>query len=284
MKSEHFRANLQSLLNVEEDPFLDEEDLYEYLMGQVIQGLVEDGKEETAAMMLACRITFEKRVSKSGLKLLPVIHGPISIVKQLQERSAHVNNYDQVIGHYNENMEEFYSVLSLVVGPKINLEYSQYIRFQAEIVELPSNWRQELLEIVRKKGTTNQGLSKGWETARSLYYQNLRFRSQSEIKIAQAFDRHKVMYFANCTARVSQGEDRVNREPDFLVCQDGKWGALEVDGEPFHPPSRTVHDHERDRLFQKHGLRCIEHYDAQRCYQEPEQVVTEFLELLAKTF
>jgi len=42
-----------------------------------------------------------------------------------------------------------------------------------------------------------------------------------------------------------------------------------------HPP-RTVHDHERDRLFRVHGLRVVEHYDAKRCWNEPDRVVQNF--------
>ena len=79
------------------------------------------------------------------------------------------------------------------------------------------------------------------------------------------------------------GERRGNREPDFLVCKDGKWGVLEVDGEPFHPPSRTVQDHERDRLFRAYGVRVVEHFDASRCFEEADGVVAEFLAILARS-
>ena len=72
----------------------------------------------------------------------------------------------------------------------------------------------------------------------------------------------------------------MNREPDFLVCLGGKWGILEVDGEPFHPASRTVEDHERDRLFKQHGIRVVEHFDATKCYEAPQTVVKKFLEIL----
>ena len=111
---------------------------------------------------------------------------------------------------------------------------------------------------------------------------NLRFRSQSEIRIAEALDRVGALFLPNCRARLGQTNDRKNREADFLVCVDGKWGILEVDGEPFHPPSRTVHDHDRDRLFKLHGIRMTEHFDAERCRKEPDEVVRLFLDLLRK--
>ncbi len=294
MEPELFHAALQDFTTGDiDDPFKDTFDvaiaeICDYLMGQVIQGLIEDGKEETASMMLVCRLELEveeqrraNRLSRSSNYLMPTIRGPVSILKQLQERGIGINAYGNSAIVFNKNLEEFYTVLSLVTGPKIRVDALEYIRFQAETVSLSTEWRKESLEAVRKQGTTNQGLFKGSRSHKPIMYQNLLFRSQSEVKLARALDRHRVMYFANCTARVNDGQDRVNREPDFVICHNGNWGALEVDGEPFHPPSRTVHDHERDRTFQKHGLRLIQHYDANRCYQEPEQVVIEFLELLA---
>ena len=89
------------------------------------------------------------------------------------------------------------------------------------------------------------------------------------------------MFFANCRARLGV-QKRGNLEPDFLVCHKGTWGILEVDGEPFHPPTRTVHDHERDRPFTRHGVKLGQHYDATRCRNEPDAVVAEFLILLEK--
>ena len=77
-------------------------------------------------------------------------------------------------------------------------------------------------------------------------------------------------------------KDRLNREPDFLVCYEGKWGILEVDGEDSHPPSRTVDDHERDRLFKQHGILLVEHFDASECWENADGVVKKFLELLRK--
>jgi hypothetical protein len=63
---------------------------------------------------------------------------------------------------------------------------------------------------------------------------------------------------------------RQNREADFLVCHKGKWGILEVDSPSSHPPTRTVKDHERDRLFKAHGIRVVEHFDAGECWEDAE--------------
>lgn len=93
-----------------------------------------------------------------------------------------------------------------------------------------------------------------------------------------------MLFLANCRARLGTTPlERKNREPDFLICDRARWGVLEVDGEPFHPPSRTVEDHERDRLFRSHGITTIEHFEATRCYKEPDSVVAEFLRLLGQS-
>ena len=157
--------------------------------------------------------------------------------------------------------------------------YLKHFSIQAELVQLDADWREELLEIARGVGVHNQAAQ-----GKALrLWNNLYFRSQSEIRIAEALDRVGALFFPNCRGRVGQRSERANREADFLVCHDGKWGILEVDGEPFHPPTRTVHDHARDRLFRDHGVRLVEHFDATQCYNEADTVVARFLNLLAKS-
>ena len=95
-------------------------------------------------------------------------------------------------------------------------------------------------------------------------------------------DQAGVLFLPNCRARLGINKKRQNKEADFLICSNGKWGILEVDGEPFHPPSRTTQDHERDRLFKMHGILIIEHFDASECFENPEIVVRKFLNLLGK--
>jgi hypothetical protein len=115
-------------------------------------------------------------------------------------------------------------------------------------------------------------------------WKNFGFRSESEVRIAAALDKiNGVMFLPNCKARVGSAINRLNREPDFLVCYMGKWGILEVDGEPSHPPTRTVEDHERDRLFRLSGVQVVEHFDAAECYKNPDRVVEKFLYLLKQS-
>lgn len=156
--------------------------------------------------------------------------------------------------------------------------YVKHLSPHAEHVAIDPNWREELLQIARGVGVHNQAAQ-----GKALrIWNNLYFRSQSEIRIAEAFDRAGALFFPNCRGRLGASAARENREADFLVCHDGKWGILEVDGEPFHTPSRTVQDHARDRFFKEHGVRIVEHFDATECYERPDEVVAGFLRILER--
>ena len=111
-------------------------------------------------------------------------------------------------------------------------------------------------------------------------WNNLRFNSASEVPIADALDKRKVLFFPNCAVRLGINKGRHNREPDFLVCEKGKWGILEVDGPEFHTPATIVEDHERARLFQAHGILLVQHFDAGECFENADGVVDKFLYLL----
>jgi very-short-patch-repair endonuclease len=156
--------------------------------------------------------------------------------------------------------------------------YLKHLTAHAELIETDQNWRSELLEIARGRGVHNQAIT----ASNFRIWKNLRFRSESEVRVAQALDKLDVLFLPNCKARLGIHTNRQNREADFLICFEGKWGILEVDGEPFHPPSRTSQDHDRDRLFRSHSIIVVEHFDANECYQNPDSVVQKFLEILKR--
>jgi hypothetical protein len=144
-----------------------------------------------------------------------------------------------------------------------------------------ANWRTELLELAKGKGVSNQAVG----ADSSHLWQGFKFRSASEIKIAGALDRAGLLFFPLPKARVSPAEkDRLNVEPDFVICDEGRWGILEVDGAPFHPPQRSAIEHNRDRMFKRHGVVCVERFDSNRCFNEPDKVVEEFRLLMVKAY
>jgi hypothetical protein len=132
----------------------------------------------------------------------------------------------------------------------------------------------------------NATLVKG---AATIEHDGLHFRSKTETKIYDALKKRNVLLLANATAVLGGKPDDAGRpntnkrEPDFLVCQDGKWGVFEVMGEPYHPASTAMRDHDRARLLDDYGIRCIHFYDSSRCYSDPEGTVDDFLKRLAKS-
>ncbi|MGH3118620.1 MAG: hypothetical protein ACRDQ2_16205 [Gaiellales bacterium] len=241
------------------------------VQASAVRFLIDGSEEDAASVLLACELDYwtSGDTWHVGDELIEALHirlvGPRSATEQLAKGSGPI--HDQV-----------YRATEAVVPVGY---YIKHWSVSAKLVDIDPDWREELLEIARGRGISNQGAA----IARELYeWKNLKFRSKSEIKIAEALDRANVLFLPNCAARLGLNEsDRRKREADFLICEGGKWGILEVDGEPFHPPSRTVQDHERDRYFKQHGIRTVEHYDATRCYNEPDAVVAEFLGILRQS-
>lgn len=107
------------------------------------------------------------------------------------------------------------------------------------------------------------------------------FRSKSELRVAQTFNRMGILYFPNAKVSVPLDQtNRVNWEIDFLVAYQGRVAIVEVDGGPCHPPERSAYEHERDRRFRERGL-IVERFDSSQCYNDPESVVQQVLRVMS---
>lgn len=135
-------------------------------------------------------------------------------------------------------------------------------------------------EVIAGKKALNQCIP--IKEGKIYYWDNLRFRSPHEVAIAKALNEYEVLFLPNCMARLGSPntDEQKNREADFWVCCDGKWGIMEVDGETIH--TNAARDHDRDRLFRTHSIRVIERFTAKECISHPELVVKKFLDLLRK--
>lgn len=107
-------------------------------------------------------------------------------------------------------------------------------------------------------------------------WNNLHFYYEEQIKIAEALDRANILFFPNAKARFTTEDGRQNKESNFLIFHQGKWGILEIS----HPD--RAKDEERDRFFETHGIGIIHYYDYKRCNEEPDRVVQEFLDILSQ--
>jgi len=154
--------------------------------------------------------------------------------------------------------------------------YLTSLTSRVEFADFNTDWRERFLEVIQGKAALNQ--CKPIEDKPRFTWDYLFFRSPHEIEIAKALGEHNLLFLPNCMARFSPIGQR--READFLVCCDGKWGILECDGDTYH--TNAARDHDRDRLFQSHGIRVVQRYTAKRCVENPKGVVQEFLGLLRK--
>jgi len=209
--------------------------------------------------------------------------------------------YEVEVEEYEEGNQISWVVFTLIYPPSTHLQ--DFLTASKSYVGLDNYWSkiektlQNALEGVVDKyslgdipvlvelelDSTPKQETTGEDTLIEKYeiWENLRFRSETEIRIAQALNKIKgVLFFPNAKARLGHHRGRVNREPDFLVCYKGRWGILEVDGSSYH--QNAANDHTRDRLFKLHGITIVEHFDATDCYENPEHVVQQFLYLLSQ--
>ena len=138
-----------------------------------------------------------------------------------------------------------------------------------------------VIEATYGKGLANQGIG-----VRTPYMWNGHvLRSNAERRISEALDRAGVVFFPNPRGRYtahrlsgwerSTNTMRSNFEPDFIVCCNGRWGMLEVDGMQ-HDLAR---DRQHDEDIKSHDIRLFRS-PASMCEDDPDYVVRCFLKWL----
>lgn len=181
--------------------------------------------------------------------------------------------------------KEISEAVNKVVRKHINGQNYEYpVDFRMRLINIEENWKEKVKELISNFKDPNQGnitevvfKRKG----KSPYiYNEMKFASKSEIKIALELEEKKVLFFPLPLAVRADTSNifEDHREVDFLICQNGIWGILEV---AYHP-DRFEKDSEKDMWFKKSGILCIQHCTAERCFNSPKEVVAEFLEILEK--
>ena len=159
------------------------------------------------------------------------------------------------------------------------------IEYQIKLLEIEPDWQRMVRELIVNAKNSNQGniTEKVFTRHKKavIPYNEMKFGSQSEVRIAQELEEEKILFFPLPLAvRHLTGQPYLDhREPDFLICHDGVWGILEVSN---HAATRYEQDQEKDAWFKDAGILCIEHRTADKCRKHPEEVVKEFLAILAK--
>ncbi|WP_437784489.1 hypothetical protein [Sorangium sp. So ce1097] len=158
------------------------------------------------------------------------------------------------------------------------------VEFRVKLLDLEDDWRAIVKDLIVNTKDANQGeiTEKAFVRRKRhpLVYNEMKFGSRAEIRVAQELEKRSVLFFPLPLAvRHETGQIfKDHREVDFLVCVDGVWGIIEV---AYHP-DRYEQDAEKDLWFKKSGVLCVQHYTAERCYSQTDHVVDEFLAILAK--
>lgn len=237
-----------------------------------IQILIDANRKEVAALVIDGELNFLR--TSWGIRGIVASLPSSAFVLAKNEKSISDVIYQSLQllceGHFfTENGERLQ-----------NLE----IELRVKLLPVESDWQAIVRELIVNSKDSNQAVISEKVFARSgkdvLVYNEMKFASQSEIRIAQEFEKRKVLFFPLPLAvRRDTGIMYVDhKEVDFLVCKDGTWGILEVS---FHP-DRFEKDAEKDSWFKNSGILCIQHYSAERCYGSSSKVVDEFLDILSK--
>lgn len=127
--------------------------------------------------------------------------------------------------------------------------------------------------------------------SRRLEYDSLNYRSEAEIAIAKAIDKHnrdgidlEVYYIPNgviVTPEARTETSFVKIESDFLIFYQGVTAVLEVDGSQHGEPSVAKKDTKKERHWKDkiRGMNVfvVERFSAKECLESPDKVLARFL-------
>ncbi|MEX1140726.1 MAG: hypothetical protein WEB79_00230 [Thermoleophilaceae bacterium] len=228
---------------------------------------IEGDEKEEARLLLASTLESYEESDDSNFEpwygLTLTFYGPRKLYDLLRDQSTNLHKAFQHAAHAMAPPK--YDTVTITARASV-------------VVPNSADWRNELLAVLEGRDVDNQAI--GFKATKT--YEGLRFRSESEVRIAQALDRAGVMYVPNCRSRIGSVSRRRNCEADFLVMLEGRWGVLEVDGEQWHA-GLASRDHERDRPFHFHGAHKVQRFDAGECFENPDGVVAKFLALLRRS-
>src|SRR5271157_2707269 len=182
----------------------------EKLLANTTNFLIQGQEFNEASILLLCEIKVTLWNQNYGLNELRIF--------LTSNRAV----YDIIIDDKNP------STIAICKAFNAVLPYDYSVESLYGIVQLTddfdTDWRERMLEIIEGKMPLNQCLPIQEKPRHSWAY--LLFRSPVEITIAQTLDKYRVLFLPNCMARLGLPEARENREADFLVCYEGKWGIL----------------------------------------------------------
>ena len=177
--------------------------------------------------------------------------------------------------------------LSMKPGELGQVPHIGKFHITAKRIEPNESWRQEILSLLEAGQSFNHGTFIRPE--KSVCWEGMRFASMEERLVAQALEKvkrkrsFKLVYFPNCLARVLADNASVQIYPDFLICVNGKWAVLEVNGRQHNLPDQAERDNDRRNRLAKAGIPMFS-YSAESIRfnngEGAERVIYDFLEQL----
>lgn len=250
----------------------------EELLFNASQLLAMRGQNEAAGLLATIKFEIREGTNHFG-DSFDVLHGeiPLAQYEYLREK---IEEGSPTSEKHKEYFAQIASVIS-ELGTKFSSSHEFYIRHivcSLDTTKPPDNWRSDLSNSIAALNS-NQALFT-FKDSRRLSHHGLNFRSKTEIKVFEALLRRGVLICP--LPLVVMGKSRAYKEPDFLVCYDGKTGILEIHGDKWHPPETAAKEHDRRREFTKLGISIYEIFGADRCWDDPDTVVDEFLGLFKR--
>lgn len=237
-----------------------------------VQLLIDNGHAEIAAISLETEFSYEYCFYNEAERICCVTFSvPLSVLSYVNKSSQ----IRQVMEHTIKSI-----CLDYIIYPDDDVSFN----YRVKLIEVEDGWQNIVKNLIANSQNPNQALISEKvffkKEKNILIYNEMKFASKTEIRIAQELENHKMLFFPLPLAVRAETGNFYNdhREVDFLICQDGTWGILEVS---FHQ-DRYEKDSEKDSWFKKSGILCIQHYTAERCWEYPRQVVDEFLSILAQ--
>jgi hypothetical protein len=200
----------------------------------------------------------------------PVFMKPDDLIPLLEQTKRRVAEaFRQTMGHHVDTMNQpdqgrpFLQISEALEVVEDMIREANRLAVQIRYPKCRSFWGTNCASLV-SEGT--------------VLYDGVRFRSFTETRVYDALKRRKLLFYPNATVIFGATREDEKKETDFLVCDHGRWGVLEVVSKEYHPSPRR--DEERAKKLREFGVTVVAFFDDNRCYNEPEAVIDEFLSLL----
>jgi hypothetical protein len=151
----------------------------ETLQASAARFLIDGGENDATSTLLACNLS----VAESGdnwydgneqiYALYVELEGPRAVYEILRDDSHNITR----------------SIKDAIQAVLPRTLYLKHFTARAQLIEIDPDWRNELLQIARGKTVHNQAV----DAERVLTWNNHRFRSQAEIRLATALEKAKVL-------------------------------------------------------------------------------------------